>query len=500
MTETLLTSASVYRNGCIEKRTGTVYLKQGTQEIRIRGLSNSADGDSLRLSVPQGVSGSNVQLSHLSQEEKQEKLKEYSDRLDRITSLIETKEKLAALWENNADFSQKESISIGEMTSYLEKLPERLTAIGEELTALRKEKADAEKAYNEASKEFSKPYVVAELTAEQEGEYPVELSFRDYQAFWNPVYEIHAEGDNESLKLRLRAEVCQNTGEDWTGVKLTLMTGNPSVSGTIPALRPSHIRFYTPQLMSGGSARAVMGTMKMAMVDFAADEEVLDGDIERPMDAMNAVMAGSGVSVKNETMTEYQLTGKWDIRKGQTIRCDIRTDELPCRYHSVTVPKISEDVYLAAEVKTSDLEDMQETPAAVYLKGAFAGNVVLQPDMAKETYDLSLGIDETMKVKRTQKKRYTSQVLLKGQKKTEYEYEIVVTSRKEKAVPVTVTDQIPVSDEKTITVDAVELSNGKLEAGTGLIRWDLELEPKETKTLKLAYNVAWPKDKLTQES
>ena len=81
-----------------------------------------------------------------------------------------------------------------------------------------------------------------------------------------------------------------------------------------------------------------------------------------------------------------------------------------------------------------------------------------------------------------------------------YEYKIVVTSRKEEAVPVTVTDQIPVSDEKTITVDAVELSNGKLEAGTGLIRWDLELEPKETKTLKLAYNVAWPKDKLTQES
>ena len=142
---------------------------------------------------------------------------------------------------------------------------------------------------------------------------------------------------------------------------------------------------------------------------------------------------------------------------------------------------------------------MQETPASVYVKGAFAGNVVLQPDMTKETYDLSLGVDETMKVKRTQKKRQTSQVLLKGQKKTEYEYEINVTSRKEKTVSVTVTDQIPVSDEKTIIVDLLDRSEGVLKEDTGLIRWDFELAPAAAKVLKLAYTVAWPKDKKTEE-
>ena len=243
----------------------------------------------------------------------------------------------------------------------------------------------------------------------------------------------------------------------------------------------------------------MMMNAKMAV----ADEDFAMADAEETImeapQAMNAVLAGSGAAVKNETMTEYDLTGRWDILNGQEILCDIRTDELACRYHSAAVPKLSDEVYLAAEVNTSDLEEMQGTPASVYLKGAFAGNVILEPDMTKDKYDLSLGVDETMKVKRTQKKRHTSQLLPKGQKKTEYEYEIVITSRKEKEVSVTLTDQIPISDEKSINVEPVQLSGAEYDKDTGLMHWNFNLAPSESKTLTLAYNVSWPKDKVTQE-
>ena len=501
MEKTVLRSAAVYRNGCIVKRSGKVYLKQGAQQVCFEGITASADDNSLRLSVPEGIFGSNVQVEHPTKEKQQEALKELTAKLDRVKKRIENQEKLAALWEANADFSQKESLSIEEMAAYLEKLPGRLEELGEEIDALTEERKALEEELKEARKQAALPYVVAELEAQAEGEYPIELTYRDYQASWNPVYEIHAEDGTDSLKLRMRAQIFQNTGEDWEGVRLTLFTGNPSISGTIPTLYPSHIRFYEPRVYESGM---LAGGVKMKMA--RANAEMVEEDAiaydEAPMEAMmamNTVMAGSAAAVKNETMTEYQLTGTWDIRDGQDILCDIRTDEVSCRYHAVAVPKLSEEVYLAAEVKTADLEDMQETPASVYLKGAFAGNVVLQPDMTKETYDLSLGVDETMKVKRTQKKRQTSQVLLKGQKKTEYEYEINVTSRKEKTVSVTVTDQIPVSDEKTIIVDLLDRSEGVLKEDTGLIRWDFELAPAAAKVLKLAYTVAWPKDKKTEE-
>ena len=507
MNETKITAAAVYRNGCMIKRTGKVLLKQGAQQIRLEGLSASVDESSLRLAVPAGVSGSNVQVEHLTREQQQETLKELNQKLARLQSAIQSKEKLAALWESNADFSQKESLSIEEMTAYLEKLPERLEGISRELTALKEERDALNKEIAEARKKAALPFVTAELSVAAAGEYPVELSYRDYQAFWNPVYEIHTEEDSESLQLRLRARISQNTGEDWENVALTLFTGNPSVSGTIPELDSSHIRFYVPAPAVKRRSAPMLGAAMMkaarpaAMEDTAviACEEVEEACAPAPMMAMNTVYTGSGSTSKGETMTEYALSGAWDIRNSQEILCDIRSDLLSCRYHVVAVPKLSEEAYLAAEVKTADLEDLQGTPAAVYLKGAFAGNVVLEPDMTKDTYDLSLGVDESVKVKRVQKKRHTSQVLLKGQKKTEYEYELTLASRKEKEVSVTVSDQIPVSDEKTIQVDVQELSGAVREEATGLLRWTFPLLAGQTKTLILAYSVAWPKDKLTQE-
>ena len=497
MANTVIREVSVYRNGCIVKRTGKVYLKQGTQQIRLEGLRSSVDDSSLRLNVPEGVVGSNVQIEYQTAEKQKEALKELSAKIAEVRQAIENKKKLAALWEANADFSQKDSVAIDEMTRYLEKLPERLEETGKAVRELEEEKKRLDEEYKKAGEKEALPYVLAELSAPAEGEYPVELIYRDYQASWYPVYEIHAEDDKGSLKLRMRAKVTQNSGENWENVALKLFTGNPSVSGTIPELSPSHIRFYEP--VRYDNARAGRGLMKTARMDADAEMVMEEAVPMMAMGAMNAVIAGGGTTTQNETMTEYALTGSWDIRDGQEILCDIRTDELPCRYHVVAVPKLSDDAYLAAEVKTADLEEMQDTEASVYLKGAFAGNVVLEPDMTKDVYDLSLGVDETVKVKRTQKRRHTSQVLLKGQKKTEYEYETVISSRKEKEVSVTVTDQIPVSDEKTIVVEAVQLSEAEQEKDNGILHWNFTLPAGGTKTLTLSYTVAWPKDKQTQE-
>ena len=501
MNETKLTAAAVYRNGCIAKRSGKVYLQKGAQTIRLEGLTNGVDESTLRLAVPAGVSGSNVQVEHPTREQQTEALKELAQKVADVQNKIASQEKMAALWEANADFSQKESLSVGEMSAYLEKLPERLEAVAAAITALKEKKAELDKKYAEAKKKAALPYVTAELNAPADGEYPVELTYRENQAWWNPVYEIHTGDGSDSLKLRMRAKICQRTGEDWAGAVLTLYSGNPSVSGTIPEMYPVHLRIYEPPVYNKRRTMGLGGMMKAAarMDEMVVEECEACEDAEAPMMAMNAVYSGSGTATKGETMTEYALSGSWDIRTGQEIICDIKTDDLPCRYHVVAVPKLSDEAYLAAEVATSLLEEMQGTPAAVYLKGTFAGNVILEPDMTKDNYDLSLGVDETVKVKREQKKKYTSNVLLKGQKKTEYEYEITVSSRKDKEIPVTVSDQLPISDEKTIVIEPLELSGAEKEEDTGFLHWNFKLAPGETKSVKLAWTVAWPKDKQTEE-
>lgn len=500
MIETKLTAAAVYRSGSIVKRSGKVFLREGSQTVRLAGLSSDIDESTLRLAVSAGVSGSNVQVEHPTPEEQRDALKELTTKVAALQSRIASREKLAALWEANADFSQKESLSVGEMTAYLEKLPERLEALSGEIAALKEQQIALNKEYDDAKKKAALPYVTAELSAQAEGEYPIELSYRENYAWWRPIYEIHADSGEDSLQLRLRAGIRQRSGEDWTGAKLMLFSGNLSVSGTIPEMEPVHLRIYEPPapVMSAG---VVFGRMKAEANACEPDDELIPPAdlLESASGDMDMVYAGSGTASKGETMTEYALSGRWDIRDGQEILCDVRADALPCRYHVVAVPKLSDEAYLAAEVATSLLEDMQDTPAAVYLKGAFVGSVVLQPDMSKDSYDLSLGVDETVKVRREQKKKYTSNVLLKGQKKTEYEYEITVTSRKDREISVTVSDQRPISDDKTIVVEPLELSGAEQEADTGFLHWTFPLAAGETKRVKLAWTVAWPKDKRTEE-
>jgi hypothetical protein len=58
-----------------------------------------------------------------------------------------------------------------------------------------------------------------------------------------------------------------------------------------------------------------------------------------------------------------------------------------------------------------------------------------------------------------------------------------------------VNDQIPVSSNSGITVEAIELTGGKVNQQTGQVKWDLELKPQETKQLIMTYSVKYPKDK-----
>ena len=123
------------------------------------------------------------------------------------------------------------------------------------------------------------------------------------------------------------------------------------------------------------------------------------------------------------------------------------------------------------------------------------GNAWISPDLSKDTYDISLGKDETVKVERKQVRKYTSNILLKGQKKTELEYEITLTSRKPRAAQVTVLDQIPVSNDKSIIVEKDDISGAEFDEKTGQVKWEFSLEGGEKAVKKLSYNVSYPKDK-----
>lgn len=480
-----------YRSGFSVEAEGMMKLEKGRQTIRMGNLVSRADSSTIRLFLPEGIYGTNVQLRELTEQEKKPLTREIEDKIRKVTEKIGIYEKMNEVWINNADFSNRDNIT--SMAEYMDKLPERLEQTAEKIDELNKELENLNKELADKKKEIARPFITVEVESENEGEYPFRLNYFVNNAYWQPEYELHADEENNEVTVRLKGRICQNSDSDLKDVRVTLCTGNPGLSGTIPSLYPRYVSFYEPARYMGGAARKTSMMMGMMVQESAmADEEVMDA-AEEP--EYEEVFSNSASVNYGDTMVEYELNGTWDIRKDEDFMCDISSSKISCRYHIVSVPLMDESAYLAAEVNTTDIEDLIDTEAAIYQNGAFMGKSYLAVNLNKEKYDLSLGRDENIRVKRKEVRKHTSNMLLRAQKKVEHEYEITVKSTKPKKCEVTVLDQIPVSQDKSITVDKREISGASFDEKTGQLKWDFSIEPGENRTLKMAYDLTWPKDK-----
>ena len=488
--KSIVKEIAVYRTGCFISRNGTVNLHKGHNSIVLDTLPQTLDQATLTLSLPEDLSGSNVQVQRPDQEWKEGITEELEHRIKEISDRIDIKKAQIEMWKTNADFSARESLNVDEMSSYIEKLPERLESIYTQIGELEKEQKALNRQLKEKKKDANVVLVKADIEAPKDGDYPFALRYLDHNAGWYPIYEIHTTEEND-LSILLKGMITQNTQEDLSRVKVSLYTGNPMASGDIPVLYPNKVDFYQEPQFNGGRMM-----MKAAMsMNYAVDEEAMAEPMMDEDAAMRDVAPVYGSSSEEDTMTEYELSGLWDIASGKEISINIETKNVPCRYHVIAVPKLDSCGYLAAEVKTADIEELISTSAKVYHKGTYIGEVYVDPDLSKDNYDISLGRDESIRLKRDQKKKYTSNVLLKGQKKTEYEYELKITSSKNKSCSVTLMDQIPVSTDKSIVIDEVALSGAEKEEDSGELTWEFDLGPSETRTFSLAYNISWPKDR-----
>ncbi|MBR5755488.1 MAG: hypothetical protein IKX97_06700, partial [Erysipelotrichaceae bacterium] len=118
------------------------------------------------------------------------------------------------MWNVNADFSNKESLSITDMSEYIDRLPERVEKIYEEIRNLENKKKDLLKEREEKTREVDSYLVKADIVADKDGEYPFILRYKDHRASWYPVYEIHTQ-EGDELSLVLKAKINQYTQEDF---------------------------------------------------------------------------------------------------------------------------------------------------------------------------------------------------------------------------------------------------------------------------------------------
>jgi len=197
-----------------------------------------------------------------------------------------------------------------------------------------------------------------------------------------------------------------------------------------------------------------------------------------------------------ETSITFDIATPYTIPSdGKIQTVEIQRITAPAEYKYVTLPKLSQLAYLTANITDWAKLSLQSGEATLYFENSFVGKSYLNVNQLTDTLTVSLGTDNSILVKREKRKDFTSKKVIGSNKTETYSFLLTIRNNKSNSVKITLNDQIPVSSNSGITVEALELSAGKHNPQTGEIKWDLDIKPQESRQLVLTYSVKYPKDK-----
>ena len=216
--------------------------------------------------------------------------------------------------------------------------------------------------------------------------------------------------------------------------------------------------------------------------------------------------------VKDEEMSESDLIAvneqkaqfgyEFDIKQpltlssdGKTTTTEIARYQLPATYQYLGIPRADKDAFLIADATDWQQHSLLEGEANVYFENSFIGKTILDPTVANDTLHFSLGRDNGIRIQRTKVSARSTRRLLASSQEQNMTWRITVKNTRQEAVSLTLQDQIPVSENSNITVTTEELSGGQLDKSTGIVVWQLQLQPNEQREFIIQYRVKYPKSR-----
>jgi uncharacterized protein (TIGR02231 family) len=315
------------------------------------------------------------------------------------------------------------------------------------------------------------------------------VSYVVTNAGWTPSYDIRVEDINKPVTLVYQASVYQTTGNDWKGVRLSFTNATPAQSGVIPVLNPWYLSFVQPQVVLNEVAklRSVAATRPQAKSD-VADEIAYMAVEEATAPAVTVSQGTTAISFDVAVPSDVLSDGQ-----AKTIEIGRTTTDATFAYESV--PKLDPKAFLTGRIEKWEELNIIGGEANLYFESTFVGQSYLSPAQFGDTMKISLGSDRGITLKRERQTEFTSKKLIGANKVDTRSFRITVRNNKREPVTIRITDQIPLSSSSEITVEATELSGGRLNSVTGIVVWEFSLNSQQSRDVILTYTVKYPKDR-----
>ncbi len=319
---------------------------------------------------------------------------------------------------------------------------------------------------------------------------PLRIRYQVEGAGWTPIYDARlitrGTGKKPQLTLARRATIGQRTGEDWVDAAITLSTVRPGAETSAPQLETQKVVFKpdtppAPRPLAAKSrhrsgAAGLRGTLGLAppVHDRAAIVEAV------PYQAAFAIP--QRVTIKSGVGRKKVFIAAENLKPTLAVR---------------TTPKKDAAAFLHAKFTYEGLAPVLPGEVSLYRDGVFAGRARLPLIVSGEERELGFGRDDAVKVTRVELQRAKGESgIISTSSTDEQHFKITVKNLHDWTMPVTVVDQIPVSDEEKIEVELLpmttEPSESNYEDKQGVLAWNFDLKPQEQNDITLSYEIRWP--------
>ena len=529
--------------------TAQVNLAKGENELLFTNVASNINKQSINVGASNGVvvEGASFLNNYLGEEVVPARVKEIKDSINQIAAakglsadkLTVLAEQIAVLNSNRKVSGERTGLNTAELTKMLDLLDARLEGYlnrkGRQEELLRKANEQLDKLNSQLYEEQKKGLhpigqILVKFYAPEAIATKVMIDYVAAQAGWTPAYDIMADAVNMPIKLAYKANIFQSTGVDWNKVKLSLSTGNPNEGVNAPVLPAWYLAFYRPPVAL--NQNRVLSNAEIATIPTSQVTDVVSttyGVYQSQRGADVSLGGGrstgtryiiDGVQVQGSTGVDMAqgntasidnyvtvdnagVNTTFDIDLPYTIPCDgkehmvaVKKYELPATYRYYAAPKLDQDAFLQAQI--TNWEDLNLLPGQtnIFYEGTYVGQGMLDAHNVKDTMAISLGRDKKIMVKRERDTKRTSSKSIGYNVRETFAYSITVRNTRKESVNLTILDQMPVSNDKSIVLEDMDYGDSDSNEKTGIMKWYVAIGPNETKKLGFGFTVKYPKGKV----
>jgi uncharacterized protein (TIGR02231 family) len=316
----------------------------------------------------------------------------------------------------------------------------------------------------------------------------ITLSYQLDNAGWKPGYRASLDSGASTIALERLATIVQNTGEDWSNVKLTLSTNRPRLSPTGVEAQPWLLSWHAPQ------PKVEAGLMLRMDVTGSRISAAPPAPSAMRRDEFKADLM---VEIQGAFDTQFEVPGRVSLASdGREVTVGLSSQTLAVKQHLRVTPRLEKFGIIMAEAARPD----GVWPAGtmqMFRDGSYVGASHWNLQDAKRA-EFAFGRDDLLKVSVDAVDGMAGSKGLFGGRSTRNTADVfTLVNRHKTAMDVIVVESSPVATSDEIKVQATFAPTPAIEAWEqrrGVVAWKRKMAPGETSKFNVEYRIDYPKE------